>query len=65
MAKGIGTHRTNSPPRIVECKCRANELGNTSAAQFQDLRYGPGMRVANPNTHGYVCTVCTKQFGMA
>lgn len=65
MAKEIGTHSANSPPRIVECKCKANEAGNTSAAQYQDNRYGLGMRVANPNTHGYACTVCRRQFGMA
>lgn len=43
---------------ILYCGC-SNHLGNTSAASYQDSRYGHGMRVHNPTKDtAWRCTVC-------
>lgn len=44
---------------IAYCGCKADREGVTTAAQYQDARYGLGKRVANPTDDGTPrCTVC-------
>lgn len=37
---------------IVKCTCKSD---------YQDTKYGKGMRVANPATKAAICTVCGKE----
>lgn len=46
---------TKQSVKILHCDC---DTGN--GAKFQDIRYGKGKRVHNPNKNGYKCTVCGK-----
>ena len=44
----------------IHCGCHSDSRGNTNGAQFQDERYGNGMRlVGTTNKDGEArCTVC-------
>lgn len=46
-AKAVKTYSTI----IAKCDCKS---------EFQDKKYGKGMRVKNSSTAGYTCTVCGK-----
>ncbi len=48
---------------ILKCDCKSDRQGRTQGIQFQDLRYGGGMRVHTPCTlpgsvAGGRCTIC-------
>jgi len=43
---------------ILKCICKHDNKGNTTAADFQNLRYGSYNRVHNESSGGHRCTVC-------
>jgi len=45
---------------IAFCGCNTNSENATNGAQFQDMKYGEGMRVHNSCDKGLRCTVCSK-----
>jgi hypothetical protein len=53
---------TAMPVRKVKCGCFPTIDGSTKAAEFQNERYGEGVRVANPSNVGYRCVLCKKVF---
>ncbi len=53
---------TAMPVRKVKCGCFPIIDGNTRAAEFQNERYGEGIRVVNPSNVGYRCVLCKKVF---
>jgi len=53
---------------ILKCECTADRYGNSSAAKYQDKKYGDQMRVHNSGQKTgdnitYTCTVCSKSRG--
>ena len=46
----------------VNCNCKHDGKGNTQGAEFQNSKYGNGIRVATESTKNndvvYTCTVC-------
>jgi hypothetical protein len=52
---------------LLHCGCTATSSGNKLGADFQDARYGKGMRVHTPKVTAkdapkqYRCTVCSKE----
>ena len=49
---------------IKKCGCKGNPSG---ASDYQDKRYGTGMRVCNleQDKKNCVCTVCEKKFSLS
>lgn len=47
--KQQGIAFTAASPKTMPCSCRS---------EFQDARYGAGMRLKNPTKEGHRCTVC-------
>lgn len=47
---------------ILKCSCDSY-LGNKAGSQYQEITYGPGMRVHVPTTkeNTWRCTICQKE----
>lgn len=47
---------------IAKCTCKANSLGSSIGAIYQDQTYGRDNRIMNPTAKGsYRCTVCSRE----
>ena len=57
-----GGKSSNYGCAIKACDCKVNpETQGTQGANYQDTKYGYGLRVHNASAKGWRCTICGKE----